>query len=189
MADLNSVIKLVIEYRYLILFPVAVIEGPIISIIAGFLCSGGFLNFLTAYLVLMLADLVGDSLYYAVGRYGGRRFIERWGKYIRLNADKLTATERHFNLHPKKTLFFGKTQAWGALILVAAGVAKMSYRYFLAINVAATIIKTFLFLLLGYYFGQIYSTLNTYLGYTNLILFVVGVLVVYFFLKRYQKSA
>ncbi len=188
MSDLNLVVKLVIEYKYLILFPVAVIEGPVIAIIAGFLAARGFINFLTAYLVLMLADLVGDTLYYAVGRYGGRRFIQRWGKYIGLKPERLAATERHFELHPKKTLLFGKTQAWGSLILVAAGVAKMRYRYFLSINIAATIIKTCIFVILGFYFGQIYATLNSYLGYVNLILFAIGLAVIFYFFKRYQQS-
>jgi len=37
-------IQLLLTYKYLILFPMALIEGPIITIIAGFIASLGYLN-------------------------------------------------------------------------------------------------------------------------------------------------
>ena len=41
---MDHIVYLLTEYKYLILFPLAIVEGPIIAVIAGFLCSSGFLN-------------------------------------------------------------------------------------------------------------------------------------------------
>lgn len=190
MSDLNLVIKLLLHYKYLILFPIAVIEGPIISIISGFLSSEGYLSLPLTYIVLILADLTGDTLYYAIGRYGGRPFIEHWGKYLGINSSsKLAAAEKHFQEHPKKTLFFVKTQVWGALVLAAAGLAKMPFGDFIWINLLATTIKSFVFLIIGFYFGKLYSVFNLYINDIGIVLSLIGIIiVVYFFKKTGQKK-
>src|SRR6185295_20205952 len=68
----SDVLGILEHYKYLVIFPIAVIEGPIIIVISGFLVYMGFLNVYVAYVVLVVADTIGDSLYYLVGKYWGR---------------------------------------------------------------------------------------------------------------------
>lgn len=106
--SLDQIIGWLVVYRYFILFPVMVLEGPIITIIAGFLSSLELLNPFLVYAVVVIADLFGDFVYYAIGRWGRKNFINKWGKYIGLSAAKIIRLESHFEKHTRKTLIFGK---------------------------------------------------------------------------------
>ncbi len=172
------------HYRYLLLFPLLVVEGPIITIIAGFLISLGSLNFPLAYGLAVTADLVGDTLYYLAGRYGANRVVDRWGKYLGVSWEKIDAFKRRFERHIGKTLLTGKlTHGAGGLILLAAGVARVPYLTFLWFNLLGTLPKSLVLLLLGYYFGHGYRRNNHYLTDVALLtmsLVVLGGLVLLF---------
>ena len=58
------------SYGYWALFLIAVAEGPIITVIAGFLASRGLLDVALVFAVAFLADLRRDLLLYAIGRSG-----------------------------------------------------------------------------------------------------------------------
>ena len=183
---LTRIISLIAGYKYWLLFPIAVIEGPIITVIGGFLSSAGVLSFWISYLVIVSGDVVGDALYYALGRFGGMPLISRYGRYININPERLEYVEQHFDAHGGKTLLFAKTQAWGSLILVSAGIIKMRFWKFISWNAAGTAVKTLILLLLGYYFGAFYNLINHYLGVAAAIsaaVFVIGLLIYIFIIR------
>ena len=49
-------------YKYWLIFPIMVLEGPIITVISGFLVSLGTLNAFVAYPLLFFGDLLGAAL-------------------------------------------------------------------------------------------------------------------------------
>ena len=81
-ASLDQVIGWIILYRYVLIFPLAFFEGPMITIIAGFLLSLGYFNFWLLYCIIILSDIAGDITLYAVGRYWGKAFIRKFGHYV-----------------------------------------------------------------------------------------------------------
>ncbi|MCL4354044.1 VTT domain-containing protein, partial [Patescibacteria group bacterium] len=133
--SLDQIIGWLLVYKYVILFPVMVIEGPIITIIAGFLSSLDFLNIFIVFPVIVVADLTGDFIYYSIGRWGREGFLDKWGHYFGINAEKVVKLENHFEKHTRKTLIFGKlSHAFGAPILVAAGIVKIPIGRFMWFN-------------------------------------------------------
>ena len=99
--------------------------------------------------------------------------------------------EDHFEKHRKKTLIFGKlSHAFGAPILVAAGIVKIPLAQFMWFNFLATIPKSLIFLTIGYYFGQAYVRLNKYLDYLSIALIVLAVLaiIIYYTYNRFKKK-
>jgi len=189
MPTLDSLIQLLVTYKYYLLLPISIVEGPIVSVIAGFLCSKGMLSLFVTYSILILGDLIGDTLYYSIGRWGGRPFIRKWGKFFRIQEDKLLHTENHFKRHAGKTLVLGKTQALGGIILVAAGLGKMPYLKFILLNLAVTLVKSFALLILGYYYGHAYKLIDHYFGIYGvamLVLMTFGILF-YFIFRRKKK--
>ena len=76
--SLNTLFGWMLAYRYVILLPIAIIEGPIISVIAGFLVSIHAMEFWIVFGILVLGDVIGDMLLYGVCRWGGGSFITRW---------------------------------------------------------------------------------------------------------------
>ena len=185
-----AIIALLIKYRYLLIFPIAVLEGPIISMVVGFLIYMGYLNGMAAFGLLILADLVGDSLYYFLGRFGRKRFLHKYGHYIGMNEARILVLERQFEKNHWKILAVGKTQAIGSLILVAAGVAKAPFDKFLWYNLLGSFPKVLFFILVGYFFGHGYLEINRFSGYTGWISISLSVLLVltYLAVKLYLKK-
>lgn len=184
--SLDQLLNLLLTYKYLLIFPISVAEGPIISILSGVLIARGLLDPFIAYTLLLLGDLVGDTLYYCLGRYGGRPIVKKWGYLVKLKEEKMAALEHHFHHHaPKRTLFLGKTQPWGSVILFAAGTAKMPYLKFLLINTAASIPKVLILVLLGYYFNEAYVALDSYVQSAGIIIMIITIpFLLYFLLKK-----
>src|SRR5258708_12893626 len=63
----TKILELLVHYRYFVLFPISIVEGPIVTVLGGFLASMGQLSVLWVFVVVVLGDLVGDSLYYFLG--------------------------------------------------------------------------------------------------------------------------
>ncbi len=177
-------------YKYFVIFPLVVVEGPIITVICGFFASTGQLNFPAVYLVIVIGDLVGDSLYYSIGRFASKSWLHRFGKYIGLDPQKIDKAENYFHNHPHKTFALGKlSHGPGILVLVAAGMIKIPYHKFILGNVLPTMVKSLILFLIGFYFGQAFLRINKYLDFTALvigILFVVAYVVFIKFSDRVQ---
>jgi membrane protein DedA with SNARE-associated domain len=99
--------------------------------------------------------IIGDNLGYLAGRYGGRPFALRFGKYFFLKEHHLDSAEQFFVKHGDKTVFFGRfvavLRAWAAFL---AGVNKMTWPKFLLYNAAGGICWATLMGLLAYYAGH-----------------------------------
>lgn len=164
--SLNIILGWIVAYRYLVLFPIAILEGPIISIIAGFLISIHLMELWIVFGVLVAGDVVGDILLYAVGRWGGSPLITRWGPKFGATPEHMDKFEKLFKTHAKKTLLFGKWgHAFGFPILVSAGVVREDLREFLLVSIGGTIPKTLFLILIGFYFGAAYENIDRYFTY------------------------
>lgn len=178
---LSHVFALLAAYTYVTLFPLSVIEGPIVTIVAGYLAYLGYVNPLAIYAVVVLGDLSGDFLWYAAGRWSRRGVRWRGAKYLGVTQSRLERVERHFETHSVSTLLLGKlTQGVGALVLVGAGAAKMRVWRFIVLNLVATLPKSLVLLLFGYFFGRVYEQAGSaldYAGLATIALTVIAVLV------------
>jgi membrane protein DedA with SNARE-associated domain len=175
--SLSKIIGWLLLYKYVFLFPVSIFEGPIVTVLGGFLVSTGQMNFILVLLIVVAGDIVGDTLYYAVGRWGRHSFINRYGQYLGVTATRLERMETHFAKHTGKTLLLGKfSHAVGSVVLVAAGAAHVRYKKFILYNIVGTIPKSCILLLVGFYFGSAYEKINHYFDATAVILIVVACL-------------
>jgi len=184
------IFDLIFRYSYLILFPLIVVEGPIVTIIAGFLVALGFLDFIPAYFTIIAGDLAGDTLYYAAGRWWLKSTLDKVFSFLKIDKDNIAKLENSLKTHKGKVLFFGKlSHAIGGVILFAAGKAKVPFKDFLKFNLLATLPKSLILLAVGYYFGSTVSNFSKYLSLTVLGLFVFTlVLIGLYFLVSYVAS-
>ena len=151
------------HYKYIVLFPLMIVGGPAVTVISGSLVAAKSMDFLVTYFIIILADLTGDSLYYGLGRWGGTKLLRKWGHFFKIDEARNDQLQDHFKNNGVKTLIFGKfTQVFGSVVLIAAGVAKMPYGSFFTANLIITIVKSLFFLLIGYYFLQIYFRIHYY---------------------------
>lgn len=188
----QEIVDLLRNYSYWILFPLIVIEGPVTTVVAGFLSSTGYMLFVPVYLIIVIADLTGDVLYYLAGRYLLMNSkVVKFLSFLGVDINKINKAEGVMKRNRGKILFFGKlSHAIGGPILVAAGALKVSVKDFLWFNFWATLPKSLVFLLVGYFFGHAVGNINRYLGMTTIFLFVgttLIVLVYWFVVKKAKK--
>lgn len=169
----TEVITLIQHYGYIVFFLLAIIEGPIVTVIGAFLVSIGYFHFIPLYILAILGDLVGDLLHYAIGSLSKKRFASK-GSLFGISKERIVKIENHFGTHGNKTIFFGKiSHSLGFAILIAAGLVGMPIGNFLLFNLLGTIPKTFVLMVIGYYFGSAYQSIDSYISYIGIGLFII----------------
>src|SRR5258708_16047428 len=107
---------LVQSYGYYAVFALIALESLGIplpgesALIAAALYAGTthHLNITALAAVAVSAAVIGDNAGYWVGRTGGRRLAERYGRYVRLDRAKLKVGRYLFARHGGKVVFFGR---------------------------------------------------------------------------------
>ncbi|MHB0867780.1 MAG: DedA family protein [Thermoleophilia bacterium] len=170
-----------------------IMPGDITLLVAGLLAHQGTLNLWWLILVASIGAICGDSCGYFIGRYGGLKFIRRFGRYFFFKESHLEKTQRYFDKHGGKTILFGRFVAViKSLGPVAAGIGRMPYGTFLTYNVIGSILSVTLYLTLGYFFGASWQLISKWMGRGGGIAFgvlVTSVAVVVIVRRRRQGRA
>ena len=177
-------------YRYPAIFFITIAEGPIIMMLCGIMLRLGLVSFLPIFITLMLGDLVGDVFWYAIGYHFAHPISEKYGKFVGLTPDLLEKTKQAFHNHQMKVLFISKiTMGFGFALatLITAGMAKIPFKKYLAVNFFGQFIWTGLLLYMGYSFGNLYTKINKDFRILGLLAFVVIVFLVMKGLRSYFK--
>lgn len=159
-----GIIGLILQYKYVVLIALGIPEGPILSIIAGFLWRAGYLSFLPMYLALMSADLLGDVIWYGVGRYWGSRFIARFGHLFSITRQKMETVERLFHRHKDWLLLISKMTGglgFAVVTLMTAGLVKIPFRRYMLLNILGQFAWSGVLIGMGYSFGHLYAAIDT----------------------------
>jgi membrane protein DedA with SNARE-associated domain len=75
------------------------VPGEAILIAAAVYAGAGRLNVLAVGVIGFVAAVVGDNIGFAIGHYGGRALVLRWGRYVRLTGERLDKAEIFFQRH------------------------------------------------------------------------------------------
>ena len=172
----DDLIQLLQNWGLFLLFPLAIIEGPTVTVVAGWIVRLGVWPFGWVFVTCVLADLIGDLILYSLGR-GGARFLPlRWQLRMGMDETRLSALANHFGRRGGKTLLLTKlTHSLGFAVLPAAGAARMPVRSFVFWNLLGSLPKSFAFLLLGYFLGQAHASIDTWIGRGTALMLIVAV--------------
>jgi membrane protein DedA with SNARE-associated domain len=154
------------------------VPGETVLIAASIFAGSGRLNVFAVALVGFAAAVLGDNIGYAIGRFGGRRLVDRWGKYVFLTPERLAKAEAFFERHGAKIIVVarfveGLRQANG----IIAGIAEMHWLRFLACNALGAALWVATWVSIGFLAGQhitpIYNAVTRYSLYAAIIAVVV----------------
>lgn len=174
MIGLETVAALVAKHGLIFVAPVAVLEGPIVTVIAAWLAARGLFDLWSVAAVVIAADLLGDLGFYALGRWGLGRLPARWRGRLGLDPGGMARLKGHFDTRGGRTLLLGKlTHSMGFAVLAAAGAGHMRLGRFLWFNLIGTLPKTLMFVALGYGFGAAYARIDHWIGRASLIVFAL----------------
>jgi membrane protein DedA with SNARE-associated domain len=102
------------------------LPSEIIMPFAGYLVSLGEFNLYVAATAGAIGCNLGSAVAYAVGQYGGRPFVERWGGYVLITRRELDWAERFFARYGSAAVFIGRLlPVVRTFIALPAGVARM----------------------------------------------------------------
>lgn len=161
----DHITQLILEYRYFILIPLSIIEGPIIAFAAGTLASLGYFNIYALGIFFFARDMIMDAIYYSIGYFGGKSaFVRRLLKKIGVHEDHLEHVRDLWTHHAGKTMFFGKL-AYGVAssFVILAGTVHMPLKKFFGWGALVAIVEFWSLLALGYFFGTTFSSSTTHL--------------------------
>jgi membrane protein DedA with SNARE-associated domain len=155
----QNIAHLIIEYRYWILIPLAIIEGPIVAFISGTLASLGYFNLYVLAIFFFVRDMGMDAFYYYSGYFGSQTpFAQNMLQKMKIEEDQLKDLRSIWEEHPARTMFVGKfSYGIAQAFIVVAGVVKMSIRKFFAYGALAALAQYITLLLLGYFFGNAFG--------------------------------
>lgn len=176
---------MLLTYKYLIVVPLAIIEGPIISVISGFLTTLGVFNPLLIFVVMVLGDIIGDAIYYYIG-YSGKRMFH----YFKINEEKVEKAKLYFKNNHKKAIAGSKIM-WGigTAGLIAAGALHVPYKRYFKTCALYSLAQSFIMILLGVFFGQSYVIIGKYLDYYTAGASIIALFVILFiFFQIYRKK-
>lgn len=154
--DITTTTHLIIQYRYWILVPLSIIEGPVVAFIAGTLASLHYFNIYALGLIFFLRDMGMDGFYYCLGYFGWKTsFAKRMLGKLHVTEEHLKEVDRKWEEHPARTMFIGKlSYGIAAAFIVAAGMVKMRLRTFFKYGAIVAIAQYGTLLLLGYLWGN-----------------------------------
>ncbi|AXQ95585.1 VTT domain-containing protein [Cereibacter azotoformans] len=177
----ETVATLLAVHGLALIAPLALVEGPIVTVIAAWLAQRGVLDLTAVTLTVILADLVGDALLYAVGRRGGRPALS----LLRVREAQIEDLAGGLRARAPAVLIGAKlTHAAGAAVLLAAGVARVPFGLFMACNAAATLPKSLFFVSLGWWFGATHARMGSWIAAGALTLTTLLVLLVLLYRRR-----
>jgi membrane protein DedA with SNARE-associated domain len=165
--------------------------GETILIAAAVYAGAGQLNIVLVVVIGFLAALAGDNVGFAIGHFGGRALVLRFGRHVFLTEERLDKAQGFFTRHGGKVVTIarfveGLRQANG----IVAGLAGMGWRRFLAFNALGAALWVATWSAVGYLAGNnltaIYEQLHRYELY---ILAALAVLVVVLIGRRLWRRA
>jgi membrane protein DedA with SNARE-associated domain len=190
-----NVDHLVHSYGYSAVFALVALEslgiplpGETIVVLAGsYAGSTHKLNVWGVFATAAVAAVVGDNVGYWIGDKGGYRLLRRFGRYLRVDEDRLKVGRYVFARHGGKVVFFGRfvsvLRTYAAFL---AGTNRMGWRRFLVYNAAGGIVWAGAYSIGSYEAG---STLRRLSGTINLILAAVAVVVIAVVLLVVRRQA
>ena len=187
----QAITQWVLQQGYTLMFLLMLIEGPVVTAAGAFAAAFSYFHLWIVFLLSILGSLIPDIIYYAMGYWGRHKFIDRFGHYFGLTKQRVRAAERLARRHTVKSLVAIKMIPFIATPgLLVIGASKMDIRKYIFWSLIITIPSSLFYLLIGYYFGAAYNTIDHYLhlGYYLLAATIIIVLLVLYFQRKFAEN-
>jgi membrane protein DedA with SNARE-associated domain len=178
--------------------------SEVVMVYGGALASGAFVGQevvlfgetieegLPAYLAIALAGTIGYTIGavigWAIGLYGGRPYLERHGRWLHLNEEKLERAERWFDRWGEWATFLGRlTPVVRSFVSVPAGVFEAKLGKYTLLTLLGSAIWCFAFAGAGYLAGESWEDFHHAFRYVDYLVAAAIVAVVAFVGYRYLR--
>lgn len=158
---------------------------------AGFLIVDGQFTFTGIIIASTLGSITGSLLSYAIGYYGGKPFIHRFGKYLLLNNHHLEISQRFFDRNGEITILISRfIPVVRHLISIPAGFGKMNLAKFAVYTVIGAGLWNAFLAFVGFKLKSNWAEVMKYSHIIDLVVVgVLGIAALYYIYKIYLSLA
>jgi membrane protein DedA with SNARE-associated domain len=136
----------------------------------------GAWNYWIVVLVATIGNTIGSLIGYAIGAWGGRPFLERYGRYLLIRPHEIELAERFFDRYGAATAFFSRLlPIVRTFISFPAGVARMPLGKFIFYSTAGALPWSMALVFAGVQLGARWTDIRHALQPFDLLIAVVVV--------------
>ncbi len=155
------------------------------------LAHDGTLSLPLVIATAIVGATLGDNMGFFIGRRGGRRLVERFGRHVGVTHERLVQFDAFFARHGGRTVFIARFVTGLRVVgAVLAGASEMDWKTFVVYNAAGAVAWCTAVALVGYALGRSWDVLERWIGRTGLVaLVMVGALVVVWVVRARRASS
>lgn len=163
------------------------IPSEIILTFGGFMTTKSDINFIGVVITSTIGSVIGAIVLYGIGVWIGEdklfKLVQKYGKFLRVNAEDLAKTFNWFERYGYWTIFFCRfIPLIRSLISIPAGITKMNIWLFILFTTLGTLIWNIILIYLGQTVGGNWHLIVNYMDiYSKIIYVLLLILVIYIY--------
>ncbi|MDN5363223.1 MAG: hypothetical protein PWQ91_284 [Eubacteriales bacterium] len=162
------------------------LPSEVILPLGGYLAYRGDITFWGAVMAGTIGGTTGSIIAYAIGYFGGRPLLEKYGRYMFIKQKELELADRWFQRHGEATVFWTRLMpVVRTFISLPAGIARMNFLRFVIYTFLGSLPWSILPVYLGYKMGENWPLIRQWFHKLDyVIIAALVVLVAWFFYRR-----
>lgn len=195
---LHALAPILNHYGYLAVALIVGIEsfgpplpGETIIIAASIYAGAGTLDIAAVFAIAFAAAVAGDNIGYLIGRYGGRRLVDRYGRYVGATPERFGKAEKFFVRFGGRIVIVARfVEGLRQLNGIIAGTTGMRWPKFVLCNLFGALLWVGVWTVAGYEAGDHIQPIvdaARYIAYAVVGLLIVAVGV--YFARRRRRGA
>jgi len=166
------------------------IPSEVVLPLAGFLVGRGDLNLWGAIFAATFGSVAGALILYALGRWGGRKLVLRYGKWLRVDEKGLRQAEGWFRGYGDWVVLGARVVPVArSIVSIPAGTAKMPLPRFVILTTLGSAAWNSALIGAGVALGANWQVVERWVGsYSNVVLIAVAVLVALLLVYRHLRG-
>lgn len=168
---------------------ISLIPTEVLLPLYGFLIGQGKFSFLPIFVIISFGSLLGEVILYWIFAFGGRPFLEKYGKYFLVYKHDLDHLDRLFEKHGTKLVFFGRfLPIVRTLVALPAGIARLNFKKFSIYSFFGMLPYNFLLIFLGEKTGANFEKIKPIFDIAERVALWLLVLLVIWYIYRHLKK-
>lgn len=163
------------------------LPSEIIMPFSGFLVYEGVFNLHLASLSGALGCAVGSAVAYYAGAYGGRPFLEKYGRYVLIRKSDMDRADRWFERYGEPIVFISRLlPVVRTFISFPAGVSRMHFGRFLVYSFVGSVPWCYFLTYVGKVLGENWQSIRSYFHGADIV--IIGLLGLGFAIWLYHHT-
>ncbi|MBE6147616.1 MAG: DedA family protein [Firmicutes bacterium] len=193
------IVNILGSYGYFGMFLAMVLEAIIIIIpselilaTGGILASKGVFNFWGSFFTGLFGSVFCAIVIYMMGYFGGRPFIEKYGKYFFMKKEDIEKADDWFQKYGMFAAFIGRNfPIIRTFISLPIGITRLNFWKFTLYTTLGSIPWTYAFVYVGYTLGNNWIVLKEYTSRlkTPIRILIIVLIISYIYKKIKEKKS